>query len=187
MKKLLAVVVMALGTVAFAQAKPAAPEAQAHAQKGAAMSGWTPSQVTKEDKKGIDAMWKTFGEAMMAKDMDKAADLVDFPVLMVTDDAKGKVTTTSWDRATWIANMKKSMESMPAPEGGQMPPHKMKYDFVTNGIAVTTTTTRMAMGKRHMNVKSTSLVINKDGQWKVKTMAEGGWGNEMTATGGSGK
>lgn len=185
MKKLLAVAVMAVGTVAFAQAKPAAPQAQAN--KGAAMNGWTPSRVTKEDKKGIDAMWKAFGQAMMSKDLDKAADLVDFPVLMVTDDAQGKVTATSWDRATWIANMKRSMEGMPAPADGKMPAHKMHYEFITNGIAVTTTTTRMAMGKRHVPVKSTSLVINKDGKWRVKTMAEGGWGNQMAATGGSGK
>jgi hypothetical protein len=192
MKKLFAVAVMVLGTLAFAQApegsKPAAQaKSPPQAQKGAAMAGWTPSRVTQEDKKGLDALWKAFGQAMMAQDLDKAADLVDFPVLMVSDDAQGKVVTSTWDRASWIANMKESMKSMPAPKDGKMPAHKMHYEFITNGIAVTTTTTRMAMGKKHMAVKSSSLLIHKDGQWKVKSMAEGGWGNEMTATGGSGK
>lgn len=185
MKKLLAVVVLCIGAMALAQdGGPSMQGADAGTHGGAALAPmWVPSNVTHEDRKGIDALWKAWGQAFMNQNFDAAADRVDFPVLMVTDDGKGHVTTAEWDRDTWIRNMKRAMQAMPHPKGGKMPIPKHSYDFLTNDIVVATSTSAMAMGKKSVTVKSSSLLVRKDGKWMIKSMAEGGWGASMSEGG----
>ena len=58
------------------------------------MAGWVPRKITKEqqDKKEIAALFKAMHEAGKNGDLNAAAALVDYPVLMVTDDSKGEAT-----------------------------------------------------------------------------------------------
>jgi opacity protein-like surface antigen len=190
MKKLLAVAVAVLSCAAFAQA-PAAGSSDMKDQKAQGqmaghdmgkgqMGGWMPQTVTKKDTKGIETMMKAWHEAFMKKDIAGAAQNLDFPVLMVTTDSKGNVMTTSWDHDTWVNNMTKSMASMPdMKDMPKMPMPKMKYDFITNGIASVFETMTMPMGKKSMTTNSHCLVVMKDGKWLVKSMTEGGWGDMM--------
>ena len=175
MKKLFAVAVMVAASVAFAQA-PAGSKTEGQDQMG----GWMPEAVTKRDTKGIAKMMMAWHKAFMAKDLNAAAEYLDFPVLMVTDDGKGNVTAATWDKDTWVKNMTQSMSKMPPMKPGmKMPMPKTKYDFITNDIASVFASMTMPMGKKSMTTNSHCLVVLKDGKWLVKSMTEGGWGNAM--------
>ena len=70
---------------------PAAPSAAAPAGGMPDMTKMGPLSraVTKQDKKGIDDLYKAFEDAMMKGDVAAAADLCDFPIIMLSDDSKG--------------------------------------------------------------------------------------------------
>src|SRR4051812_10170138 len=103
-KTICLMVALALGGPAFAADKaPAAaapgtapaPGAPAAAPAGAPSGmpdmtkmGPMSRPVTKPDKKGVDDTYKAFEEAMKKGDVNAAADLIDFPVIMMSDDSK---------------------------------------------------------------------------------------------------
>src|SRR5438876_505425 len=78
---------------------------------GATMA-WHPRQVTKEDKKGIDELWKSMDEMHKNHDVNAFANLVDFPVYMVTDDATGNTYSEVWNKEKWMQMMSSSMKNM---------------------------------------------------------------------------
>jgi hypothetical protein len=153
---------------------------------GADMMGWVPRKVTKEDKKGLDAMFKEMEAAWKAGDVNAAAALTDFPVYMVTDDSQGKVYTDMWDRAKYVQTMGDAMKNMPK---DMMPKTTRKYTFLTDTMAMVTEDHTMTMGGKKMQTRTACLAINKDGKWMLKSSVEGGWGDSMKnkgATGGAG-
>jgi hypothetical protein len=143
---------------------------------GEMMGPWM-RKVSKPDKKGIDAMFTQMEQAMKSGNMDACASMVDFPVFMVTDNMKGEVSTSTWDRQKYVTTMTESMKTMPK-EMMDMKP-KRTYEFLTDSMAIVHETHNTKMGKMKANWKSASLVINKDGKWMMKSMMEGGWGDEM--------
>src|SRR5207249_3432282 len=92
-------IVLGWSAVATAQEK-AAPPAGAPAAAPAAGAAGMPDmtkmgplsrKVTKEDKKGVDELYKKSEEAWKKGDVNALAELVDFPVIMLSDDSKGEV------------------------------------------------------------------------------------------------
>lgn len=211
MKKTFAAVVVLCCSVAFAQANTAANTgkgaemkdqkaaqgqmkgAEMKDMKGGEMKGtemkegaqaqmpFHPMKVT-EDKKGLDALYKTLMDAMKKGDVETAAANYDFPVMMVTDDSAGNAMAESWDKAKWTKTMSDTMKNMP------MDPKmtsKQKYTFLSNGIAFVESTNTATMGGKKTTWKSGAVVIKKDGKWMVKSEQEGGWGDMMKGTGGA--
>src|SRR6266542_2343994 len=85
MKKLLLAMFLVLATLALAaDEKKAAPSDDP-------MAGWVPPKVTNEakDKQEIKTLFTAMETAGKRGDLDAAAALVDFPVVMMTDDSKG--------------------------------------------------------------------------------------------------
>jgi hypothetical protein len=152
------------------------PAATTSDSKGGGMAGWVPRKVTHEDKKGIEAMLTKVDNAWKAGDIATAAAAVDFPVYMVTDDSKGNVYTETWDKDKYMATMTEAMKGMPKDVKVK---HNRKYDFLTDDMAMLYDNATMTMGKQTVNVRSAGLVIKKDGQWMMKSMMEGGWGDSM--------
>ena len=141
------------------------------------MAGWVPRKVTKEqqDKKEITALIKAMHDAGQSGDLAAAAALVDFPVLMVTDDSKGEATAESWTKEKWMEVM--------APFYKPMPNVKMTYKpaifLLTDSLASVDNQWKMTAGSKTTLGRSSMLLARKDGQWRVKSMVEGGWGDMM--------
>ncbi len=145
--------------------------------KSSKMAGWTPRKVTHEDKKGIEAMLIKVDSAWKKADLATTAAACDFPVYMVTDDAKGNVSTETWTKEKYMATMSQTMKDMPKDVKVK---HNRKYDFLTDDMAMVYDNMTMTMGNQTMNIRSGGLVIKKDGEWKMKSMMEGGWGPLQT-------
>ncbi len=171
MKKIvLGVTLLALAAPGFAQ------DEKATATESNPMSGWVPRKVTNEkaDKTEITALFKAMEAAEKKGDLNAAAALVDFPVLMVTDDSKGEAKAESWTRERWMELMepfyKKPMPDMKVT-------HKPAIFMVTDSLASVGDQFALTMGKKSVTGRSSTLLVRKGGKWLIKSMMEGGWGD----------
>jgi hypothetical protein len=166
----LAVTLLSFAMPAFAQSDTAAPGDDP-------MAGWVPRKVTNErgDKKQIEALFKSMEDAGRKGDLNAAAALVDFPVLMVTDDSKGEGMGDTWSREKWMQVMAPLYKPMPDMKVS----HKPDIFMISDSLASVDDRTTMTMGKKKMTTRSSTLVIRKGGKWLIKSMVEGGWGDSM--------
>ncbi len=142
-----------------------------------AASAFKPRKVTKGgDKKGIEELYKTADEATRKGDFETMAARVDFPVMMMTDNAAGVPSTVLWEKQVWLDTMKKSAAGMPVdPKMSK----KTKITFISDSLAMVEETNEMMIGKTKEKWTSASIVELKDGKWMFKSMIEGGWGDMM--------
>lgn len=141
--------------------------------------GFKPRHVTKGgDKKGIDELYKTCDELAKKGDWEGMAARVDFPVMMMTDNAAGVPSTSMWEKAQWLETMKKAGADMPK---DMKMAKKQKYTFISDSLAFVEETNDMTMGKVKDKWTSAAIVELKDGKWMFKGMIEGGWGDAMPA------
>jgi len=182
-KTICGLAILAFGATAHAADKAAAVPAPAAAAPAEAAPAGMPDMskmgpmsrpVTKQDKKGIDALYKAFEDAMKKGDVNAAADLVDFPVIMLSDDSKGVSKHFNATREQWIgifapfaANMPKDMKM-----SGKHTP-----TFLSDTLAVSVEQNSMSAGKMKGKWAGMSVVTLVDGKWKFKEMAEAGWGD----------
>jgi hypothetical protein len=166
--------VLLVGTVAQAQDKAAPPSAPAAGAPDMTKMGPMSRPVTKEDKKGVDEAFKAMQAAFKAGDVNAAADLVDFPVIMLSDDSKGNAVSMNVNREQWVALMKPMADGMPK---DMKMSHKHATTFLSDTLAVAIADEGMQLGKVKGKWKSMSVLTQKDGKWKFKQMAEAGWGD----------
>jgi hypothetical protein len=110
-------------------------------------------------------------------DLAAATALVDFPVLMVTDDSKGEAHAVAWSREQWTAAMQPFYEKpmdMPVT-------HSPTISILTDSLATVVDRVTFTMGGKTVTSRNSTLLVRKGGQWKVKAMVEGGWGDAMAA------
>src|SRR6266568_3953383 len=88
-------------------AEPATASTKDTKDTKAPLAGWVPRKVTndQQDRKEIAALSKAMHAAAKNGDLTAAVALVDFPVLMVTDDSKGEAPAESWTREKWMEVM----------------------------------------------------------------------------------
>jgi ketosteroid isomerase-like protein len=192
-KTIYLVMVLAIGGPAFAgdkapaAAAPAAAPAAGAPPAGSAPPAAAPSgmpdmtkvgpmsrPVTKADKKGVDDLYKAFEDAMKKGDINAAADLVDFPVLMLSDDSKGVVKHFNATREQWTAIFAPFVQNMPK---DMKMSSKHSPTFLSDTLAVSVESNGMAMGKTKGKWNAMSVLTLVDGKWKFKEMAEAGWGD----------
>lgn len=161
---------------AVAQDKPAAGAAPPAAAAGAPdMSKLGPMSrpVTKQDKKGIADLYKAMEAAMKAGDVNAAADLVEFPVIMLSDDSTGTVHHFNATREQWVGMIGQLMSGM----------KDVKYTtkhtpyFLSDTLAVAIEDISMTAGKMKGKWKAMSVLTQAGGKWKFKQMSEAGWGD----------
>jgi hypothetical protein len=170
-------------TLAVTLLSLAAPALGAEGDEAAAakakdpMAGWTPRAPTKaaQDNKEIGALFKSMEAAAMRGDLDAAAALVDFPVLMATDDSKGEATAETWTEEKWRQVMAPFYKPMPE----MKVTHKPVIFLLTDSLATVGDTATMTMGPKKITSRNSMLLVRTDGKWKVKSMVEGGWGDMM--------
>jgi hypothetical protein len=163
--------------ILVAMAIPAAAEEKAGPSDANPMAGWKPPKLARaqQDRKEIIALFQAMEEAGKKGDLEAAAALVDFPVLMATDDSKGEGMASSWSREQWVQVMapfyKKPMDMKVT--------HKPTVFLVTDSLASVGDEATMTMGGKKVVTRSSTLLVRTGGKWKVKSMAEGGWGDAM--------
>ncbi len=143
------------------------------------MAGWAPKKVMKEaqDRKEIAAFIRAMDDAGKKGDLAAAAALVDFPVLMVTDDKDGQASAVPWSREQWTQVMEPFYKQ---PMQGKVT-HKPTIFLASDSLAALDDVTTMTMGKKSMTSRNTTILVRKDGKWRVRVMMEGGWGDMMAA------
>jgi uncharacterized protein (TIGR02246 family) len=175
---------LALSLLAFA-APATAEEGKAGAAQNDPMAGWKPPKVTHEaqDRKEISALFKAMEDAGQKGDLDAAAALVDFPVLMVTDDSKGQAMAETWSREKWTQAMA-PFYKQPMPAGMKIA-HRPAIFLLSDSLASVNDQQTTTMGKRKVASRSCTLLVRRDGRWRIKSMTEGGWGDAMAEHPGS--
>jgi len=139
------------------------------------MAGWAPPKVKAEarDKKEIQAVFQKMEAAGKKGDLEAGAAVIDFPVLMVTDDKQGEAAGETWTREQWEQVMKPFYAK---PMEGTMK-HKPSIFLVTDSLATANVEWTMKQGGKTMAGRNALILIRKGGEWKVKAMMEGGWGD----------
>jgi hypothetical protein len=148
------------------------------------MAAWTPPVVKndKKDRQEIEALLRKMEADGTRGDIEAAAARIDFPVLMVTDNAKGEGGGEAWSREQWMQVMK-PFYAKPMPAGTQTQ-GKRTIVLVTDSLALVGAGWTMAMGPKKVSGTSGLLLVRKGGEWKAKAMVEGGWGDmPMPGTG----
>jgi hypothetical protein len=183
-KTICGLAILVFAATAQAADKAPAPAAAPSAAAPAAMPdmskvGPMSRAVTKADKKGVDDLYKAFEDAMKKGDVNAAADLVDFPVIMLSDDSKGVEKHFNATREQWIAIFTPFAANMPK---DMKMSSKHTPTFLSDTLAVSIEQTSMAGGKMKGKWAAASFLTSIDGKWKFKEMAEAGWG-DMAAPG----
>jgi hypothetical protein len=161
-----------LTQVAVAEEAPTPPAADP-------MADWKPKKVAREvqDRKEIAALVRAMDEAGKKGDLAAAAALVDFPVLMVTDDSKGQGSAAAWTKEQWTQVMEPFYQK---PMNGTVI-HQPTIFLASDSLATLNDVVTMAMGKKVVTSRNTTILVRKDGKWLMKAMMEGGWGDMMAA------
>jgi uncharacterized protein (TIGR02246 family) len=142
------------------------------------MAKWVPPKVTKaeKDKQEIQALLRSMEAASRTGDLDTAAALVDFPVTMMTDDSKGEAMGEAWSREQWMKVMKPFYDK---PMKDVKVTHKPNIFLLSDSLASVDDVATMTKGGKTITARNSMFTIRRDGKWRVKAMAEGGWGDMM--------
>lgn len=176
----------------FGQATSSAEPSKPPGDASDPMSMWRPpKKITpaqeKQARQQIQAVFKKMEQAAQKGELDSAVALVDFPVLMLTDTKAGDAVGEPWEEEQWRKVMTPFYEK---PMKDMRVTHNPKVFLVTEALASVDDDWTMTMGKTKTTGRSSSLLVRKGGEWKVKAMVEGGWGDmpmgDMPAGTGSG-
>jgi|GEM_PF-1769438 len=166
------------GPAPVAAPPPAAPAAPAAAQ-GPDMTKVGPMsrKVTKEDKKGVSDAYKAWDEAWKKGDVNALADLVEFPLLMMSDNSKGEEKHFEATREQFVGMMQ-GMVNMPK---DLKMTDKHTPTFLSDSLVVAIGNMTMTMGKVKGSWHGFDVLTLKDGKWKFRQIAEAGWGDMVPA------
>jgi hypothetical protein len=172
----LLVAMLLVPALAFAAEEKAAKEKAAGAAAEDPMAAWTPPKLTNaaKDKKEIQALMQTMDAASKRGDIEAAAALVDFPVLMATDDSKGEGMAETWTREQWMEVMKPFYGK---PNAEMKVTHKPTIFLLSDSLASVDDVATVKMGAKTITMRNSTLLVRRDGKWLVKAMAEPGWGD----------
>lgn len=151
---------------------------------GDPLAGWTPPKVKHEarDKQEIEALIRAMDAAGKAGDLEAATALVDFPVTMMTDDSRGQAMGEAWTRAQWVEVMRPFYEK---PMKDLKVTHRPSIFLLSDSLASVDDVVTMTKGGKTTTGRNSMFLIRRDGAWRVKAMAEGGWGDMMAGSGGA--
>lgn len=140
------------------------------------LSGWVARKIAdeKKAKQEIEVMLEEIHKAYRDGNIAEAAFWMDFPVQMVTDDWKGEVLESEWDRETWLDRMAPLFAN---PVHEMQRTHKHAIFVISDSLANVDDQQTVHMGKSTVTIRSSSLVVRKDGQWRMKSVVESGWGD----------
>ncbi|WP_143177229.1 hypothetical protein [Cystobacter ferrugineus] len=120
---------------------------------------------------------------MRKSDVRAKISRIDFPILMATDDSKGKVKSGTYDQQQYMEMMRPTFETT---EDSQIS-HKPNITVLSDSLATFTDDYSVTRGGKKYNGRMAGLLVKVDGQWKWKAMYEAGFGDvPAPGIGGSG-
>jgi len=144
------------------------------AQEDITKTGPLSRKVTKEDKQGIEALFKAADEAWKKGDMKALTPLYDFPIYMGTDTASGVYQGGEWSQEQFVTIIGEMLKTQPKDVtfSEKYTPH-----FLSDSLAVVIVDTTATQGGKSLGAyKSAVIAIKKDGQWRFKSGLEAGHG-----------
>lgn len=167
-----------VGPAPVAAPPPAAAAAPA-APQGPDMTKVGPMsrKVTKEDKKGVTETYKAWDEAWKKGDVNALADLVEFPLIMMSDNSKGEEKHFEASREQFVGMMQ-GMVNMPK---DLKMTDKHTPTFISDSLVVAVGNMTMTMGKVKGSWHGFDVLTLKDGKWKFRQICEAGWGDMVPA------
>ncbi len=123
-------------------------------------------------KKEIEAFLKAGDEIVAKNDFNAKLERLDFPLFLATDDQKGMITAKTYTKEEYSSMMKSHFDAMKESKKT----HKETITVLSDNLATVVDDYTLTLGKQKVNGKSTTLLVKVDGQWKVKSMIEAGWG-----------
>jgi len=130
---------------------------------------------SQQDQKELKKFYTDWNGCWKKGDLNAAADLVDFPVMMLTDNTRGEFKGEQWTREQWLGVMKAMMD--PAQMKDVKFSSKETCFLMSGDLASCEIAVSMEVGKMKGKFNSHNILIRKDGKWKVKEMMEAGWGD----------
>ena len=128
-----------------------------------------------QDKKELDEWFKAWEAAEKKSDIDALAELIDFPVLMMSDSMAGKFAMMPLDRQQWVDMMKPFMT--PEMQQSMTAKHKRECLIISDDLASCEGQATVTMGKNKWKIRSQMIMTRTDGKWKAKSLMEAGWGD----------
>jgi hypothetical protein len=185
-KILSCVITLPFALTALAQTPPkdaAAGDQEMHAQ--GPMSRIPKNE--KADKAQLEAFFTSWGDTWKKGDLDALASMVDFPVLMLTDDSKGSFSKTEMSQDQWVATMKPMIAKMEEkrsehPGASKKWSHKQTCFILSDDLASCESEGSMSGGKIKGTLRSENLMTRSAAGWKVKSMVQAGWGDKLTTS-----
>jgi ketosteroid isomerase-like protein len=162
-----------VGPAPVAAPPPAAPAAPAAQGPDMTKVGPMSRKVTKEDKKGVSDAYKAWDEAWKKGDVNALADLVEFPLLMMSDNSKGEEKHFEATREQFVGMMQ-GMVNMPK---DLKMTDKHTPTFISDSLVVAIGNMTMTMGKVKGSWHGFDVLTLKDGKWKFRQICEAGWGD----------
>ena len=129
-------------------------------------------------KKEIDAFFKEVDALNKAKNFEGSLELIDFPVLMVTDSASGAVEANSTTREQYAQMMKPMWDLMPA---DYKLAHKFTVTVLSDSLVNVVDDFTETANKKTSKGRNQELLVKVNGKWKLKVMTEAGWGGDGNA------
>jgi len=160
------ITLVCLASLAVAQASPAPVDIT--------QTGPLSRRVTKEDRQGIEALFKAADAAWKKGDLQALTALYDFPIYMATDTKDGTFQGGEWSVEQFQKIMGGFIKNDPKDIVYKEKPTPHFLSDTMAAVIVESTASRG--GKELGSYKSSVLVIKKNGQWRFKSGAEAGHG-----------
>ena len=128
-----------------------------------------------QDQKELKKFYTDWNGCWKKADITAAADMVDFPVMMLTDSSKGEFKGEWWTRDQWVGVMKSMMD--PAQMKDVKFSSKETCFLMSDDLASCEITVSMQAGKMKGKFSSHNILTRTGGKWKIKEMMEAGWGD----------
>ncbi len=151
-----------------------AGDAPATGAPAAGPAGRVPRDVKNEAKakKEIQELFLGYDDAGEAGDAEAAAALIEFPLLVATDGAKGEAEGPAWTRERWLETMAPVYD---VPLKNAKITHKAQVFLVSDSLATVNLITTVTKGGKSKVERNAAVVIRRDGEWRIKARVESGW------------
>lgn len=126
-----------------------------------------------EDTAALEALYKRRDDAHKLRNWEMLRDTIDFPVWMVSDTSEHEAVTWLGDESKLLEVQGNIMRAVPRTPVE----HQRRFIFLTSGLALNLESNWVMVGAERLEFKAAHVLVKRGGQWKVKSVVEGGWGN----------
>jgi hypothetical protein len=137
----------------------------------------TPFIPTAEDTEGLLAWFERYDDLVRRNDVEAMADMALFPLFLMTNDSAGESVSQEWDRAAFV-------QAMDMGADGPRIENQRRPAFLNRDLAVVVTDSTVTTGEEIQHMRYADVMVKTGGEWRFKSMIQGGWGDMLKAFAG---